>query len=104
MTGVLEALGRLPMAALVALGVVVAVQFALQIYGLVDLARRDRVPGGRKWFWLLVILVGQLLGAIVYLVVGRSVPPRAAPGGGAVDGGATARRTIDSLYGGREGP
>jgi 4-amino-4-deoxy-L-arabinose transferase-like glycosyltransferase len=104
LTGILDTLGQLPTAALVALAAVVAVQFGLQIYGLVDLSRRDRVAGGRKWLWLLAIVFGQMLGAIVYLVAGRSVPPSAEPGGRAGDGSATARRAIDSLYGEREEP
>jgi hypothetical protein len=103
MSEIFDAVGRLPVAALIALGVVVALQFGLQIYGLIDLSRRDRVAGGRKWLWLLVIVFGQILGAIVYLVVGRSEPPSAEPGGRG-NGGASARQAIDSLYGERKEP
>ena len=53
---------------------VAAVQLATQVYALVDLARRDEVFGGRKWVWALVIVLGNLLGAIGYLVGGR-LPP-----------------------------
>ena len=51
--------------------VLVAVQLATQVYALVDLARRDEVFGGRKWLWALIIVLGNLMGAIGYLVAGR---------------------------------
>ena len=54
---------------------VAAIQLATQLYALVDLARRDEVFGGRKWAWALIIVLGNLLGAIGYLVGGRLTPP-----------------------------
>ncbi|HUY56095.1 MAG TPA: PLD nuclease N-terminal domain-containing protein [Candidatus Nanopelagicaceae bacterium] len=47
------------------------IDLGLVIYSLVDLARRDRVTGGRKWPWAVVIIVIGTLGPIVYLVAGR---------------------------------
>jgi len=47
------------------------INLGLVIYSLVDLARRDRVPGGHKWPWVVVIIVIGTLGPIVYLVAGR---------------------------------
>ena len=92
----------LPPALLVAIGALVAVQVGLQIWGLVDLARRERVLGGRKWVWLLVILFGEIIGVVVYLAVGRNVPPEAKdPLAAAPDGGDRAKRAADTLYGGR---
>jgi hypothetical protein len=104
MTEIFDVLGRLPIAVRVALGAVFALQLGLQIYGLVDLSRRDWVAGGRKWPWLLVIVFGQLLGALVYLAVGRSTPPSAEPDGRAGPGGPPAREAIDSLYRDRREP
>ncbi len=50
---------------------VVVIELALLAYCLVDLARRERVAGGRKWPWaLLIILVGGL-GPMAYLLLGR---------------------------------
>ncbi len=49
---------------------VVAIQLALMIFALVELVRRERTRGP-KWVWLLVIVFGELLGPIVYLVFGR---------------------------------
>jgi hypothetical protein len=80
----------------------VATQLALQVYALVDLARRGAVTGGRKWVWALVIAFGNIIGAIVYLVAGRSPPPVDASSAGATTaGGDAARRAVDALYGPR---
>lgn len=76
-------------------------QVATQIYALVDLARRGSVRGGRKWVWALVIALGNLPGAIAYLVAGRTVS--AASGDLVTAGASTAdsdaiRRALDTLY------
>lgn len=76
-----------------------AVQLAAQLYSLVDLARRDVVLGGRRWVWALVIIFGNLVGAIIYLAVGRrAVVPASTPGGQG-GGGEAAMRAVDTLYG-----
>ena len=49
---------------------VVVIQLALMVFALVDLGRRERTRGP-KWVWVLVIVFGELLGPIVYLVFGR---------------------------------
>ncbi len=49
---------------------VVLLQLTLLIVALVDLLRRERTRGP-KWLWLLVILFVNLIGPIVYLLVGR---------------------------------
>ena len=96
-----DLLGGIPIPAVIALMVVAAVQLGLQIYSLLDLSRRTTVPGGRKWIWVLVIVVGNLLGVLIYLAVGRTAPVATEGGEGA--GGAAARqRAIDQLYG--DGP
>ena len=78
----------------------IVVQVATQVYALVDLARRDAVRGGRKWPWALVIALGNLPGAIAYLVAGRSIPEETAPSssGASTAGGEAARRAVDVLY------
>jgi hypothetical protein len=79
------------------------VQLATQVYALVDLARRDAVRGGRKWMWALVIVLGNVLGAIGYLVAGRPAPAVDVSGSGAsTAGGQAARRAVDVLYGSRD--
>jgi hypothetical protein len=37
---------------------------------LIHLARREKTRGP-KWLWVIVIVLGELLGPIIYLLVGR---------------------------------
>ena len=47
------------------------IQLALIVWALVDLAKRDRVKGGSKVLWVVVILLFEFLGPILYLAWGR---------------------------------
>ncbi len=49
---------------------IVLLQLGLMVFALVDLIRRERTKGP-KWGWALVIILVNLIGPIVYLVVGR---------------------------------
>jgi hypothetical protein len=49
---------------------VVLIQLALMITALVDLARRAQTHGP-KWAWLLVIVLINFIGPIIYFVAGR---------------------------------
>lgn len=49
---------------------IVLIQLGLMVYCLVDLARRERTKGP-KWLWAFLIVLGELIGPIVYLLVGR---------------------------------
>lgn len=49
---------------------VVILQLALVLVALVDLLKRERTRGP-KWVWLLVILLVNMVGPIIYLVFGR---------------------------------
>lgn len=53
---------------LIPLGVI---QLGLMVFALVDLARREVVKGGRKWPWVLVIVLLDIFGPIMYLLIGR---------------------------------
>ena len=46
------------------------IQLALLVFGLVDLVRREKTRGP-KWVWALVIVFVNLIGPIIYFVVGR---------------------------------
>lgn len=46
------------------------VQLGLMVFCLTDLARRERTKGP-KWVWALVIIFGELIGPVVYLLAGR---------------------------------
>lgn len=76
-------LSNLPVWAIVGLGVFAAIQVALDVITLVDLYRRPvaRVQFGNKWIWVVVILLVNTIGAILYLVIGRlpAVPGPALP-------------------------
>jgi hypothetical protein len=93
-----ERLGGIPVRGLVILGVLVIVQLGLQVFALIDLVRRAQVLGGSKWLWAAIIVLGQLLGPIAYLVAGRRADtmvdvPR--PTGGTRD---RVQRALDTLY------
>jgi len=47
------------------------VQLVLVVVCLLDLSRRPKVRGLPKWAWAIIILLGELVGPIVYLFVGR---------------------------------
>ena len=82
----------------------VVLQLAAQIYALVDLTRRGSVRGGRKWVWLLVILLGNLPGAIAYLAAGRTVHVEQSDALGVKTAGEErVHKAIDTLYGPRNG-
>ena len=49
----------------------VVIQVSIQIFALRDLIKRRQVVGNNKWLWAAVILLGGLLGPLVYLLAGR---------------------------------
>ena len=50
----------------------IVLQLVLMGLGLYDLTRPERrVKGGNKWVWGVVIVLGELLGPIVYFFYGR---------------------------------
>jgi hypothetical protein len=82
--------------------VLIVLQVGTQVYALVDLARRGAVRGGKKWVWALVIALGNLPGAIGYLVAGRPTQEADVSGaasGASAAGSEAARRAVDALYG-----
>ncbi|MGD2077171.1 MAG: PLD nuclease N-terminal domain-containing protein [Chloroflexota bacterium] len=49
---------------------VILIQIGLMVVALLDLIKREQTRGP-KWVWVLVIVLLNLIGPIVYLVVGR---------------------------------
>lgn len=47
------------------------IEVALVVIALVDLVKRERVRGGNKVVWVLVIIFVSTIGPIVYLLLGR---------------------------------
>jgi DMSO reductase anchor subunit len=46
------------------------VQLVLMIAALVDILRREKTRGP-KWLWILIVIFGEMIGPILYFVVGR---------------------------------
>ncbi len=49
---------------------ILVIQLALMIFALVDLIKNPN-PNGPKWMWGIVIVVINIIGPILYLVLGR---------------------------------
>lgn len=49
---------------------IVAIQLGLMIFTLMDLAKNSN-PNGPKWLWGILIVFVNILGPILYLVIGR---------------------------------
>ena len=67
-------LSALPTSVIVAIVVLGVIELTLDVIALVDLYRRpvERVTFANKWIWVAIILLVTLLGAILYLVIGRT--------------------------------
>jgi len=50
-------------------------ELGLLIWALLDVIRRERVKGGNKVVWILVIVLINLIGPIVYFIFGREDGP-----------------------------
>ena len=97
---------RLPTAAVVVVALLGAAQLALFIWALIDLIRRPRPSLLPRWAWLVLIIIFELLGPILYLALGRGEPPAAEetpfagkPSGAAELDESRAQRAVDMLYG-----
>jgi Phospholipase_D-nuclease N-terminal len=49
---------------------IIALQLILLVAAVLDLARRERTRGP-KWMWALIIVFVNVIGPIVYLMLGR---------------------------------
>ena len=49
----------------------VLVQLGLVAFALYDLVRRERVREDNKWVWGIIIVVVNIIGPILYLLLGR---------------------------------
>jgi hypothetical protein len=103
----LAALSTVPTSALVVLAVVALIELGLDAFALVDLYRRPtpQVAALNKWIWVVIILLVNPIGAILYLAIGRKPPPAAS----AAETPARVERprasvenAVDSLYGTRD--
>lgn len=49
---------------------IILIQFGLMVAALVDLIKRPKTRGP-KWIWVIIVVFINLIGPIVYLIVGR---------------------------------
>jgi hypothetical protein len=97
-------LADLPTGVLVAIVIAGLLQVTLDVIALVDLYRRpvERVTLGNKWVWVAIILFVNLLGAILYLAVGRRPAPAAEVPQASRPTPERAEGVVESLYGRRD--
>lgn len=53
----------------------IVLELALLIFALVDLVKREKVRGGNKVVWAIIIVIINIIGPIIYLVFGRLENP-----------------------------
>jgi hypothetical protein len=54
---------------------IIILNLVLLVISLVDITRREHVAGGSKIIWVLVAVLFQIIGPIIYLIVGRKEAP-----------------------------
>lgn len=107
----LDEILSLPAGMLVVLGILLVIELALLIVGVIAWAGtpEDRMPPPNKWLWLAIVLFLQILGPIAFLLLrrqhGRYMGVETGPAAGTMAATAAApqRRsasdTADLLYG-----
>lgn len=52
---------------------IIVIQLGLQIFALVDLTRhpQEQIKWFNKWVWAAIIILGEIIGPIVYFLVAR---------------------------------
>jgi hypothetical protein len=50
---------------------IILLELGLLVWALLDIIRRERVKGGNKVVWILVIVLINIIGPIVYFLFGR---------------------------------
>lgn len=61
----------IPSGALVALVVLSLIEVALVVFCIIDIVRRPAVLGGHKWVWIVIVVLFNLIGSVIYLAIGR---------------------------------
>lgn len=106
MSDPLSGLNAIPESIRPFLYVLIGLQLVAQAFALVRLwlTPEQRLVFGKRWVWLLIIIFGELIGAIVFIAVGRKPAPAADPlaRGEVPVAGDRATRAADVLYGGRK--
>jgi len=71
--------------ALILLIPLLLIEIALWVVSLIDLSKRDKVRGGSKVLWVVIILALNLIGPILYLIWGRNVDSKEESANGSGD-------------------
>lgn len=50
---------------------VILIQIGLQIYALIDLSRTSKVRWNNKWIWVAIIVLGEIIGPLVYFLAAK---------------------------------
>jgi len=97
-------LSTLPTGILVVIAIVAAIEITLDVIALVSLYRRplSQVALGNKWVWVAIILLVNLVGPVLYFVIGRKTDVPEEQPAPARPSGTTADSIADSLYGRRD--
>jgi len=53
----------------------IIVQLALLVIALLDLLKRQNMPGNTRLIWLIVIIFVNIFGPVIYLIFGRRDKP-----------------------------
>jgi hypothetical protein len=51
---------------------IIVLQLALQIYALIDLFKNNKTKNLSVAAWAIIIIIGEIVGPVVYLLVGRT--------------------------------
>ncbi|MCZ4275338.1 PLD nuclease N-terminal domain-containing protein [Rhodococcoides yunnanense] len=93
-------MSALPTPALTALAIALLLQITLAVISLVVLARtpRERLLFGKKWPWVLIIVLINFIGAILFFAIGRR-PARVADTHIGAPTAGSVSQTVQRLYG-----
>lgn len=50
----------------------IVLQIGLQIYAIVDLVRKNKTKNLSVPIWVVIIVLGEIIGSILYFLIGRS--------------------------------
>ena len=90
---------ELPVGLLVVLVALGTIQIVLLVWALVDLVRREQVALLPKWGWVIVILLANLVGSLLYLIAGRASARPATDSEPADRQPDRVQQAVDALYG-----
>ena len=51
---------------------IIVIQFGLQVYTIIDVAKKKKTKNLSPAIWIIIIVIGEILGPILYLLLGKS--------------------------------